>query len=373
MIIVGFWESNNACISNCLPPPKLGSNFVCCVSSNIMHLSEDAVKKFVTPRNKLHSWLIVISICAVSLVGAGCDKPTVVEKNPSRNQSQAVAKSDGSSTAAVPTAKNTQAGDSILPEFKYQILHWNVESGGSDPPTVAAQLVELGQYDVIGLSEVDEPEAFEQSITEKWPERYQYVRGLTGVNEDREDDHLFMAFDTEKFELVNSVEMKEVEGFVFDDGHHRAPLYVRLKDKANGQEVVFIMNHLARGDENIRQAQARALREWARNKSIPIVAIGDYNLDYVFETQKGNEAFGEFMKDNVWTWVRPEPLIDTNWSDRDGDGIDNYIDSLLDFSFVSGAAKTWKASSRVIVRENDFPDDEKTSDHRPVELILTNN
>ncbi len=167
--------------------------------------------------------------------------------------------------------------------------------------------------------------------------------------------------------------MTEIGDFVFDDGHHRVPLYVRLRDNANEQEVVFVMNHLARGDKLFRQAQARTLREWARTKSIPIVAIGDYNLDFVFETERGNPAFDEMMRDNVWKWVRPEPLIDTNWSDRDGDGIDNYIDSLLDFSFLAGAAKTWRASSRVIVRENDFPDDETTSDHRPVELILKNN
>ena len=78
------------------------------------------------------------------------------------------------------------------------------------------------------------------------------------------------------------------------------------------------------------------------------------------------------MQDNVWTWIRPEPLVDTNWSDVDGDGVDNHIDSLLDFSFVAGEAKTWRASSRVIVRENDFPDNDKTSDHRPVELFLSN-
>ncbi len=60
------------------------------------------------------------------------------------------------------------------------------------------------------------------------------------------------------------------------------------------------------------------------------------------------------------------PVPETNQ-----DGVDNYIDSLLDFSFLSGVAKTWNASSRVIVRENDFPDNEKTSDHRPVELILS--
>ncbi len=209
-------------------------------------------------------------------------------------------------------------------------------------------------------------------MEQKWPSRYRFIRGLTGINEDREDDHLWMAFDNEKFALVNSEEMTELDGFVFDDGHHRVPLYVRLRDRTNGQEVVFVMNHFARGDKLFRQAQARTLREWARTKSIPIVAIGDYNLDFVFATERGNPAFDEMMRDNVWKWVRPEPLVDTNWSDRDGDGVDNYIDSLLDFSFLAGAAKTWQATSRVIVRENDFPDDDKTSDHRPVELILKN-
>ncbi len=255
--------------------------------------------------------------------------------------------------------------------FSYTILHWNVESGGNDPATVAAQLVELGDYDIIGLSEVENPAAYEEELTKKWPGRYEYIRGLSGANETREDDHLWFAFSKEKFSLIDSEEMKEVSGFIFDDGHHRVPLYIKLKDLANSQEVVFLMNHLARGNKNFRQEQASTLREWARTKSIPIIAIGDYNLDFEFATEKGNKAFDEFMKDDVWLWVRPEPLVDTNWSDRDGDGVDNYIDSLLDFSFLSGKAKTWKASSRVIVRENDFPDNDKTSDHRPVELILS--
>ena len=116
----------------------------------------------------------------------------------------------------------------------------------------------LGEYDVVGLSEVDVPEAYEEAFVKKWPDRYQFIRGLTGTNEDREDDHLWMAFDTVDFDLVTSQEMKEVGGFVFDDGHHRVPLYVRLRDKANGQEVVFIMNHFARGDKEFRQAHERA-------------------------------------------------------------------------------------------------------------------
>lgn len=260
-------------------------------------------------------------------------------------------------------------GDSV--GFSYSVLHWNVESGGNDPTTVASQLVELGGYDVIGLSEVENPAAYEEALSKKWPGRYEFIRGLSGANEAREDDHLWLAFSKDKFSMIEFEEMKEVSGFIFDDGHHRVPLYVRLKDLANSQEVVFLMNHLARGNKYFRQEQASTLREWARTKSIPIIAIGDYNLDFDFATEKGNKAFDEFMKDEVWLWVRPEPLVDTNWSDRDGDGVDNYIDSLLDFSFLGGRAKAWEASSRVIVRENDFPDTEKTSDHRPVELILS--
>ena len=326
------------------------------------------MKKRVTVSLTCH--LPMIAVLFGAAVFSGCNKSSPAGDRPTNNPNAVVADSRESTKPDGPAVDGT-----VLPlngAFTYSILHWNVESGGNDPAIVAAQLVKLGQYDVVGLSEVDVPEAYEQALTNKWPDRYQFIRGLTGANEEREDDHLWMAFDTNKFDLVTSEEMKEVGGFVFDDGHHRVPLYVRLEDKSNGQEVVFIMNHFARGDKEFRQAQARTLREWARTKSIPIVAIGDYNLDYVFDSQKGNRAFDEFMKDNVWTWVRPEPLIDTNWSDRDGDGIDNYIDSLLDFSFVAGAAKTWKASSRVIVRENDFPDDDKTSDHRPVELILKN-
>ena len=94
------------------------------------------------------------------------------------------------------------------------------------------------------------------------------------------------------------------------------------------------------------------------------------NMDYDFPTQKGNKAFDEFLTGDVWKWVKPAKLVDTNWSDPDNDGKDNYPDSCLDFAFVAGTARDWKAQSRVVVRPGDFPDDERTADHRPVELIV---
>ena len=247
----------------------------------------------------------------------------------------------------------------------YSILHWNVESGGNDPATIAKQLIALGRYNIIGLSEVAKPEIYEQAISRNWPDRYGYIRGRSGRG-----DKLQILYDKIQFDHVGSAEMDEANGIKLNDGNQRAPLYARLKDRSNDQELIVVLNHLARGDAEFRAQQAAGLREWARTKSVPIVAIGNYNFDYDFKTQKGNSGFDAFLQDGVWKWIKPDPMIDTNWSDN-GNGGDRYPDSLLDFSFVAGAAKDWEAECRVIVRDGDFPDDEMTSDHRPIELILT--
>ncbi len=73
----------------------------------------------------------------------------------------------------------------------------------------------------------------------------------------------------------------------------------------------------------------------------------------------------------MWKWLRPEELIDSNWSDVNprlplDQRTDRYPDSILDFIFVAGPAQQWKAKSWVVVRHGDFPDSGETSDHRPV-------
>ena len=50
-----------------------------------------------------------------------------------------------------------------------------------------------------------------------------------------------------------------------------------------------------------------------------------------------------FLRDGVWKWLKPQPLIDTNWADHDGDGQDDYPDSMLDFVFVANRAREWNA------------------------------
>ena len=97
------------------------------------------------------------------------------------------------------------------------------------------------------------------------------------------------------------------------------------------------------------QHEAVGLRKWAEAQSLPLLAIGDYNFDYDFHTKTGNQAFQLFTKDGVWKWLRPEKLIDSNWSDTDpklpdDQRTDRYPDSILDFIFVAGPASSGRQS-----------------------------
>ena len=162
-----------------------------------------------------------------------------------------------------------------------------------------------------------------------------------------------------------------------DDGiwRHRSPLVGHFRDRESGVGFVVTVNHLARGNASVRRRQAGGLRKWAEAQSLPLIAIGDYHFDFNFHTMTGNKAFQLFSKSGMWKWVRPEELIDSNWSDNNprlplAQRTDRYPDSILDFIFVAGPAKAWQAKSWVVVRPGDFPDSDETSDHRPVAAVV---
>ncbi|MEL7499658.1 MAG: endonuclease/exonuclease/phosphatase family protein [Planctomycetota bacterium] len=250
-------------------------------------------------------------------------------------------------------------------EFDLSFLSWNVESDGADSNVIAEQLSELNvddRYDVFGLTEVL-PEDFGK-FRNALGKHYKYAYSKSGRN-----DRLQILYNEDKFEKVRHFELEEINL----KNRYRAPLVVHLKSLDGDYEFLVVVNHLARGKAEIRQQQATMLVEWARGQTLPIVAIGDYNFDYVFDTDKGNPGFVNFMRDNVWSWVKPEQMIDTNWYDdpEQPDGKDDYPGSMLDFAFVANGAKEWSQRCRVLVRDHDFPDDETTSDHRPFELLLS--
>ena len=244
-------------------------------------------------------------------------------------------------------------------EFKQEsgllnLIAWNIESGGNDPAVIAEQMKDFAGADIVALNEVGRKNV--PAYTAALGENY-----LAYLSETGGADHLAILFNSKRFELLEKKEMMRHGSYLLNNGTHRSPLYVRLKERESKQEFIFMTNHLARRKDSLRQQQAVGLREWARDTSTPIIAMGDFNFDYNFRKKSGNRSFGIFMQDGIWKWIPPTPLIDTNWS---GQVRDSYPDSMLDFVFVANGAKKYKSKCSIVVRGGDFPDSRSTSDHR---------
>ena len=284
-------------------------------------------------------------------------------------------------------------------------LTWNVESDlpfrqTNDPAVIAEQLTELqtefGPYDVIGLTEVLASNAtrYKLAVESGQGEYHAFVSSTGG------SDRMLLLIRADRFEIIGDAarELTRVGGpnsFRFPGGAARRPFLAELRDRENdGLEFIFMVNHLTRGNDRNRQRQAEGLREWARQQTKPIIAVGDYNFDFDFRNLTGNQSMAIFMRRPaseggafVWQWVIPSveftvtgdsdadrkvgmlvEWVDTNWSERNGR--DRYRDSMLDFVFTAQGARDWAATAKVIVRPGDFPSDERTSDHRPVEATF---
>ncbi len=164
-----------------------------------------------------------------------------------------------------------------------RILAWNVESGGSEAETIATQLSEFNTYDLYALSEVS-PRHF-KIFSSAVGDNFTSLESRSGAS-----DRLQIIFDKSRFELLELDEPQEIEGIKVNDGNHRSPLIVHLKDRRTGEEMLLTVVHLARRNEELREQQALGLTEWARGKSIPMVANGDFNFDYSFVTHEGNQS-----------------------------------------------------------------------------------
>jgi hypothetical protein len=287
----------------------------------------------------------------------------------------------------------TLAAGFIIPAHaeEFRILAWNVESNRpgappvSDAGVISEQLAGLlgapeTRAQIVALSEV-EPKTmpvYKQAVAEGLDTEVDFVTSASGGFKDA--DSLLLVVDAKRFAIEDVYEMHRYAGIsanfnVMDSDspeygavRARSPLVAKLRDKATSGTFWLIVNHLARGEADLRVEQAKALKKWAEDHAgEPIIAAGDFNFDYDFKTQKGNAAYDAMMDGGVWQWLKPDPLIDSNWAEnRNNPGHDRYPDSILDFVFVANAARNWKGESDVIVRPGDFPDTDKTSDHRPI-------
>jgi hypothetical protein len=233
------------------------------------------------------------------------------------------------------------------------VVSWNVESGGSDDQTIRSRIAGFQGVDLWGLSEVASPASagvFELGAEDGEGADFQRVVGTTGGS-----DRLAIIFNAARFRLVRSQELTHI-----NQGNHRAPLVAELEERATSRRFLFMVNHLARGNNALRHRQARQLNEWVRTQTLPVVAVGDYNFDWEVRGGETNHdrGYDNMTAGGAWTWVRPATLIKTQCSPE--------FDSVLDFVFVNAAAQSWAGTSEILVEPNDCDPSPQTSDHRPV-------
>jgi len=257
----------------------------------------------------------------------------------------------GTSTATQPSPD-----DSAI-----DIVSWNIGLDDADLSTIAQQIADFDGVDLWGLQEVNSrsaPLILAEAAGVGEDAVFAAIQGNAG-----DGLHLVALYNQDRFHLLEWWELNNIN----TTGNVRPPLVLFLEDKFTRLRFLFMVNHLYRSRENERHQQARLLNEWAATQELPTIAVGDYNFDWdiVYGDQQHDLGYDLMTAQGRWQWVRPDNLTTTQCS-----GWPCRYNSVLDFVFLNQAAQAWTAQSEIVVRPGDFPDDETTSDHRPVRLRI---
>ncbi|MCB0127386.1 MAG: lamin tail domain-containing protein [Caldilineaceae bacterium] len=235
------------------------------------------------------------------------------------------------------------------------VVTWNTELNDADITVIGDRIAAFQDVDLWGLAEVNRPSdqsTLEQAAAVGENADYGSVLSASGGG-----DRLLALYDRSRFTLIDSWE----EDAINTTGNARAALVLQLRVTTGGQEFLFMVNHLYRSRDDERHQQAELLNAWAARQTLPVIAVGDYNFDWAVSGGQHDAGYDLMTAGERFVWVRPETLVTTQCS-----GWPCEFNSVLDFVFTAGAAQTWRAESEIVVLPGDFPDDNTTSDHRPV-------
>ena len=135
-----------------------------------------------------------------------------------------------------------------------RVMSWNVESGGTDPATIAKELAELGRHDVFALQEVHPRDAdrYGQAIRTAYGKQYRYLFSQTGGS-----DRLLLAFDSARLVLESITELFQHGSHRLNDWQHRSPLVATFRDTKSNERLAVVTVHLARGNAELRTEQGQ--------------------------------------------------------------------------------------------------------------------
>ena len=270
----------------------------------------------------------------------------------------------GSATGLTTDPPDPGAGESTplgTGDLYLDVVGFNVESGGADPAIVASEVIAAVQGEhAWGLSEVtNELTAltYVDAAADAGGAQFDYVIGTTTW-----EDLLVLAWDPDRLRMESYEELHAIN----PHGSGRAPLVGTMTDLDSGTAFLLMVNHLWRTDDDARHEQAALLNAWAREQTLPIVMVGDYNLDWDVPSGGASRDAGYDLltADGVLEWVRPAVIETTQCS--------TWYDSVLDFTFVGGEARSWEATAELVPVAEDYcrARTDERSDHKPVRAVL---
>lgn len=262
----------------------------------------------------------------------------------------------------------------------FRVCAWNMEGNGSaTADLLKAQLGEKQGVDLWGLSEVraDRFDDYLDGAALGENSTFKVIEGASGGDKTR----LAIIYDTSVFELVGEpVELTLVQ---LGSDNLRAPLVARFRGRQTQQEFFFMVNHLKCCGEgkNKRRQQCKLISDWAEDQDVPVLMCGDLNIpldvdDLVEGEPITDSAFVELTQQGPFVWLEPEVLAKTQAHPD--------FNSILDYILVANApVADWTFQARILHREEDrpiqegedsgFADNNSSTDHRPVDAILTLN
>jgi len=244
----------------------------------------------------------------------------------------------------------------------FTVVGWNVDAGGADPHLTALRVVEIDDVHLWGLCEVRDDRwagLLERAAGEDEPGRF--VRVLSPT---RGSDRSLILYDGGQFSLIRRFELDwSDQPWHRPDMVLRPALVAQLRHHACGQQFFFMVNRLA---PKWAAEQAVAIEAWAARQDLPVLAVGTYYFQYGVGPHpvrcEGQSGLAAMADDGVFDWIRPNNAIPTYDSDAE---------TIEDFIFLANAAGRWSGRSRIVTKLGDFPDDDTTSDHRPVRATIT--
>ena len=259
----------------------------------------------------------------------------------------------------------------------YQAIFWNLESGESDSSLIASQMVEKGDIDFWGLSEVLNQQAvdtFEAALETVNPG----VDFISKISEEGNADRLAILYRSDTLTSVpysgDAVVDNIGDNFFEVDsinvgGTIRPALGIELETD-DREPVVILVNHwkCCGGSRNRarRADQATQMNAFAiSTPGIPIISGGDFNIPLNQGNQR-EEAFQ--ILSQQWEYLKPEQP-DNIGTHKGG--------TVLDGVFIRDDLPGWDSSTNILERDGNniattsqFPDSQAETDHRPVLLKL---